>query len=340
MALSFQKAKREQVRIKINIAGPAGSGKTMSSLLLGYGLIKSEHPDWSEEKIWDSICVCDSECGSASLYVGTQIGPTVIGAYNVINLAPPFTAQLYMDAIHMAEQHDMAVIIIDSLSHVWTGEGGLLDEQGKIAARSNNSYTSWRTISPQYTKLVDTILQSSSHIITCARAKMEYQQTVNEAGKKQVKAIGMGLELRAGYEYEVSVNFMLDNDHVANATKDRTGIFDGQYFVISADTGAKLYAWLSSGAPPVDKPAVPEPVKATAKAQPEAAEMQEQATDPEQLAKAIAAIDALIAPMVKDADKETKAEIGAKIKSVIGIANYKKCTDIENLRELYRAFRE
>lgn len=328
MALSFQKAKREQVRIKINIAGPAGSGKTMSSLLLGYGLIRAEHPDWSEEKIWDSICVCDSECGSASLYVGTQVGPTTIGAYNVINLAPPFTAQLYMDAIHMAEQHDMAVIIIDSLSHMWMGEGGLLDEQGKIAARTNNSYTSWRTISPQYTKLVDTILQSSSHIITCARAKMEYQQVKNDAGKTQVKALGMGLELRSGYEFEVSVNFMLDADHVANATKDRTGIFDGKYFVIDANTGKTLYEWLSSGAPAAPKPTVQEPVKAT--------EAAPAPVDPEQLQKAIDAVDALIKPLVT---AENKAEITAKIKSVIGQANYKKCNDIAKLRELYKAFK-
>lgn len=330
MALSFQKAKREQVRIKINIAGPAGSGKTMSSLLLGYGLIRAEHPDWSEEKIWDSICVCDSECGSASLYVGAQVGPTTIGSYNVINLAPPFTAQSYMDAIHMAEEHNMSVIIVDSLSHVWQGEGGLLDEQGKIAARTGNSYTSWRTISPQYTKLVDTILQSSSHVITCVRAKMEYQQVKNDQGKTQVKALGMGLQLREGYEYEVSVNFMLDNDHVANATKDRTGLFDGKYFTIDANTGATLYRWLSSGAPVVQKSTVPEPVKAEAPTE-------EPAVDPEQLQKAIDAVDALIKPLVT---VENKKEIAAKIKSIIGIANYKQCGDINKLRELYKAFKE
>lgn len=323
MALTFQKAKREQVRIKINIAGPAGAGKTMSSLLLGYGLIKAEHPDWDEEKIWDSICVCDSECGSASLYVGTQVGPTTIGAYNVINLSPPFTAQSYMDAIRMAEQHNMAVIIIDSLSHVWSGEGGLLDEQGKIAARTNNSYTSWRTISPQYTKLVDTILQSSSHIITCARAKMEYQQVKNDAGKTQVKALGMGLELRNGYEYEVSVNFMLDNDHVANATKDRTGIFDGKYFVIDANTGKQLYQWLSSGAAPVAvAPSVPEPQKATPP------------TDTDRVTKAIAALD----PLIKAAAAADRDGTISKITEIIGEANYHRCTDIDKLTALYKAF--
>lgn len=331
MALEFKKARREQVRVKINIGGPAGSGKTMSSLLLGYGLIKAEHPEWSDAQVWDSICICDTECGSGSLYVGAQVGPTTIGEYNTIGLTPPFTAQSFMDAIHMAEQHQMMVIIIDSLSHVWGGEGGLLDEQGKIAARSGNSYTSWRTISPQYTKLVDTILQSSSHIITCARAKMEYQQIKSEStGKSQVKALGMGLELRSGYEYEVSVNFMLDNDHVANATKDRTGIFDGKYFVIDANTGKQLYAWLSSGAKPVDppKPSVPEPVKASAvKA--------EAPSDADRVAKAIAAIDPLIVAAAKE-DKEATKE---KVMAIAGTANYKALTDLKVLTELYNAFK-
>jgi len=323
MALVFKKAQKEQVRIKISIAGPAGSGKTMSSLLMAYGLIRAEHPEWDEATIWDHIVVADSENGSASLYVGTQVGPTTIGGYNVIDLTPPFTAQTYMDAIHIAEEHNMSVIIIDSLSHVWSGEGGLLDEQGKIAARTNNSYTSWRTISPQYTKLVDTILQSPCHVITAVRAKMDYQQVKGDNGKTQVKTVGMGMVLRDGYEYETTVALMLDADHVASAIKDRTGLFDGKYFTITAETGKQLYQWLSSGAVPVPapQPAVPEPAPAPA------------ALD-EQLAKAIAMIDALAKEKVKD--DESKKAVGALCKEILGSANYKKATDINKLRELYQ----
>lgn len=329
MALVFKKAQREQVRMKVSIAGPAGSGKTMSSLLLAYGLIKAEHSDWNDEQVWDHIVLIDSENGSGSLYVGTQVGATTIGGYNVINLTSPFTAQSYMDAIHIAEEHGMSAIIIDSLSHVWSGEGGLLDEQGKIAARTNNSYTSWRTISPQYTKLVDTILQSKCHVITAVRAKMDYQQVKGDNGKTKVQAVGMGMVLRDGYEYEVTVNFMLDADHVANATKDRTGLFDGQYFTITAETGKSLYGWLSSGA------VVAEPAKTVSAPVPAPAPESD-----EQIQKAISAVDALIQPLVKDADKDAKAEVANKIKSIIGIANYKKCTDIAKLRELYKAFKE
>lgn len=321
MALVFKKAQREQVRIKISIAGPAGSGKTMSSLLMAYGLIKAEHPEWDDIAIWDHIVVADSENGSASLYVGTQVGTTKIGAYNVIDLSPPFTAQTYIDAIHMAEEHNMSVIIVDSLSHVWSGDGGLLDEQNKIAARTNNSYTSWRTISPQYTKLVDTILQSPCHVITAVRAKMDYQQVKGDNGKTQVKAVGMGMVLRDGYEYEVTVALMLDADHVASATKDRTGLFDGQYFTITADTGKKLYEWLSSGAVPTPKAEILTPSPAPSDLS-------------DRIAKAIAVVDPLICAAAAADNEGTKA----KVIEICGDANYKQVQDIDVLTKLYHAF--
>ena len=326
MALVFKKAQREQVRIKVSIAGPAGSGKTMSSLLMAYGLTKAEFPSLSDEDVWSKICLIDTENGSGSLYVGKQVGPTVIGAYNTIDLTPPFEPAVFVDAIHMAEQHGMNVIIIDSLSHAWVGVGGALDQQGKIAERSGNSWTAWRSVTPQHNKLVDAMLQSPAHIIANMRAKMEYQQTTGENGKKQVKAIGMGVVMREGIEYEFTVSFMLDYDHVANSTKDRTGVFDGKYFTIDATTGKQMYEWLSAGAVPAQAPVhtVPEPTPAPS-------------DQSEQLQKAISMVDALIKPMVTP---ENKKEIAEKIKSIIGIANYNKCTDIDKLRALYKAFSE
>lgn len=320
MALVFKKAQREQVRIKVSIAGPAGSGKTMSSLLMAYGLTKSEFPNLSDAEIWEKICIIDTENCSGSLYVGKQVGSTTIGAYNTIDLTPPFEPGVFVDAIHMAEDHGMNVIIIDSLSHAWVGVGGALDQQGAIAARSGNSWTAWRSVTPQHNKLVDAMLQSPAHIIANMRAKMEYEQTTNDAGKKQVKAIGMGVIMRDGIEYEFTVSFMLDYEHVANATKDRTGIFDGKYFVIDANTGKQMYQWLSSGNVPAPKAEVPVPAPAPS------------APD-EQIEKAIGMIDALAKEKVKT--EGGKEAVAAIVEETIGTKNYKKCTDINKLRELY-----
>lgn len=327
MALTFKKAERKQVRIKVGLAGPAGSGKTMSSLLMAYGIVKAEFPNLSDAEVWGKIVVIDTENGSGSLYVGKQVGPTTIGEYNTIDLTPPFDPQIFIDAIHMAENHGMDVIIIDSLSHAWAGSGGALDIQGKAAERTS-SWAAWRTVTPLHNKLVDAMLQSNAHIIANMRAKMEYQQT-EENGKKAVKAVGMGVVMRDGIEYEFTVSFMLDYNHVASSTKDRTGMFDGKYFVIDANTGKQMYQWLSSGVPATaPAPNVPAPAPAPA---PESEE---------RIQKAIAAIDALVQPMVKDADADAKKAIGEKIKGIIGMANYKKCTDIDKLIALYNAFKE
>lgn len=154
---------------------------------------------------------------------------------------------------------------------------------------------------------------------------MEYQQT-EENGKKAVKAIGMGVVMRDGIEYEFTVSFMLDYNHVASSTKDRTGMFDGKYFVIDANTGKQMYEWLSSGAPVAEeKQSVPAPAPAPS------------AQSDEQIQKAIDAVDALIKPQIT---AENKAKITEKVKSIIGMANYTKCTDIDKLRELYKAFKE
>lgn len=323
MALEFKKAQREQVRIKVSIAGPAGSGKTMSSILLAYGLTRAEFPNISEEEVWSKICLIDTESGSGSLYVGKQVGPTQIGQYNTIELKPPFEPQVFVDAIHVAEQHRVNVIIIDSLSHAWAGVGGALDQQGAIAARSGNSWSAWRTVTPQHNKLVDAMLQSSAHVIANMRAKMDYEQVVGDNGKKQIKAIGMGVVMKDGIEYEFTTSFMLDYQHNANATKDRTAMFDGKYFVIDANTGKQMYQWLSSGAAPTPRT---EPLPEQRPATPP--------TDTDRISKAIAALD----PLIKTAAAADRDGTIAKITEIIGEANYHRCTDIDKLTTLYKAF--
>lgn len=321
MAITLQKAKRIQAKIKIAIGGASGSGKTMSGLLLSYGLVKAEHPEWTDEQVWDHIAVIDTENKSASLYVGKQVGPTLIGSYNVINMEPPFEEQSLIDAIGVCQQAGIACTIIDSTSAFWVDA---LETQGKIAERTKSNFSSWKPVKADQNKMMQAILQCDMHIIANYRAKMEYTQETNENGKKVVRQLGMGIIAEGTNIYEYGIVFMLDADHVANATKDRTGIFDGQFFTITADTGRKIFQWIAEGevAPPppvIEKAAAPDPTPAV---------------PDEQLAKAIALIDALAKE--KASTPEGKQAVGALCKEVLGQANYKKCQDIDKLRELYQ----
>lgn len=228
----FRKAQRKQAKLKIGISAPSGAGKTYSALLMAYGICED----------WEKIAVIDTENGSAELY-------SDLGDYSVCPITPPFTPKKYIQAVTEAVQAGFKVLIIDSLSHAWTGEGGLLDMQDKAvkASKSGNSYTAWREITPEHNRLVDALLQSDIDVIVTTRAKAEYVIT-DDGGKKSIKKVGLAPVFRDGLEYELTVFFDMTQEHIATASKDRTGIFDGQNFKPTIDTGKQLSQWRDGGA--------------------------------------------------------------------------------------------
>ena len=231
---------------------------------MGYGLIRASHPELQDAAVWEKICLIDTENESGSLYVGKQVGSVIVGEYLTINLEAPYSAARYLEAIDLAEQAGVEYLVIDSLSHAWTGEGGLLDVQGNVAKRSGNSYTAWREVTPMHNRLVDRILQCAMHVAVTLRTKTEYVIEDNGSGKKTPRKIGMAPVFRDGIEYEFTLFFELDQSHAAAATKDRSGLFDGQYFMITPDTGARIQEWLAGAK---CTPTEPLPVRSASPAQ-------------------------------------------------------------------------
>lgn len=231
MSLQFKKATRSKVKIRMNISAPTGFGKTYSALLLAYGMTG----DWSK------VAVIDSENESASLY-------SHLGDYNTVNLAPPFMPAQYIEAIKLCEANGMEAIIIDSITHLWKGEGGLLEHQNNLGGR----YQDWAKTTPLYQKFLTAMLHSPAHIITTTRKKQAYNMTV-ENNRAKVEKAGLEDEIRDGYTYEMTLAFDLINDkNLAKADKDRTGLFAGQpEFVITPETGKKIKEWCEKG---VDAP--------------------------------------------------------------------------------------
>lgn len=79
------------------------------------------------------------------------------------------TTSACRQAIQAMDEAGAEVIIIDSLSHVWSGEGGVLDIQGQLASRGGNSLNAWRKASPLHHKLVDAVILNQRHIIATLR---------------------------------------------------------------------------------------------------------------------------------------------------------------------------
>lgn len=246
--LQLKTAQRNKMFLKLGVSAPSGGGKTLSSLLLAYGLLKEAHPDWKDKEIWAHIAIVDTENGSGQLYAGGTYAGVPIGKYNAITLTPPFEADKYTQAIHLCKEAGMEVCIIHSTTHLWSGEGGLLEQQSAAARRSGNSYTAWREITPQHNLFVSTMLQTPIHIIATMRSKQEYvQEKDDKTGKTTVRKLGMEPEQRKGMEFEFTTFFEIDAEHTAYGSKDRTSIFDQKYFKITPETGKQMMQWLEGG---------------------------------------------------------------------------------------------
>jgi hypothetical protein len=241
--LQIRPAQRKKSKMRLGIAAPSGAGKTYSSLLIAQGLAALGHT---------RIGVIDTENGSADLYADL-----VPDGYDVITLTAPYSPARYVEAIHLLEQSGHGVIIIDSLTHAWSGEGGALDRQGKIADKSGNSWAAWRQVTPEHNALVEAMLQSPSHIIATMRSKTEYvQEKDDRTGKMTVRKVGLAPVMRDGIEYEFTVFMELTHDHTASASKDRTRLFSGEFFTPDVEIGEKMHHWLESGAPvPIEEKA-------------------------------------------------------------------------------------
>ncbi len=251
----IHRATKCRAKLRLGMSGPAGSGKTYSALLIAHGL-------------GGRIAMIDTEHGSGDLYA--DLLPE---GYDVLQLTPPFTPARYIEAIHALEAAGAETIIVDSLSHAWSGEGGSLDRHGKIADRSGNSWQAWRQVTPEHNALVEALLQSPCHVIATMRAKTEYVQEKDErTGRQIVRKIGLAPVMRDGIEYEFTIFMELDSQHMAHVGKDRTRLFDGMIFRPDDQTGRELLAWLDSGAQEPVRTGLAEPQRANLRLSVESAE--------------------------------------------------------------------
>lgn len=231
MAIEIRKAERVKSKLRLGLAGPAGSGKTMSALKVAKGL-------------GGPVCLIDTERGSGDLYANLY-------DYSVITLEPPFKPDILVEAIHAAEKAGFNVIIIDSLSHFWSDEGGLLDQVDKASKTAGSSYTAWKDVTPQHRRLVNAMLNSPKHIIGTMRSKQAYELETytdkNGQTKQKPVKLGMAPVQREGMEYEFTVFFDINQEHYAKATKDRTDMFKDEVFLCDETTGQRLVKWLNEG---------------------------------------------------------------------------------------------
>jgi len=226
--VEFKDASRSDVRMKMALAGKSGAGKTYGALLIAKGLIN----DMSK------VGVAQTEAGRAQCYLDDN------NKFKVLEMAPPFSPESFLNVIDAAEKAGLKCLIIDSISDEWAGIGGSLDVHAGVSEVTKNSFTAWKKVTPRHDAVFNKILQSPIHIICTVKKKTEtIMEIVN--GKSVPKKVGVKDIAREDTEYKWILQLDLDQDgNLARASKDNTGLFqDKAPFKISEQTGTTIRNW-------------------------------------------------------------------------------------------------
>lgn len=245
--MSFTKAIRYKKPLKMVIDGPSGSGKTYTALRLAFQLGKK-------------IFVIDTEHGRASLYAG-EVVDGIEWDFQTNELTC-FSVHTYIDAIQEAVQAGADVIIIDSISHAWDSENGILtavqkkgNEHDK-SGREIGSFRAWMlTGNTLYKQFVEAILAAPCHTICTMRTKTDYDVSKGDDNRIKISKKGTTPIQRDGLEYEFDIIMRMENGF-GNITKSPSPTISSE---VSIEHPGKELAeiilnWLNQGVSQTPKP--------------------------------------------------------------------------------------
>lgn len=250
MAFLFKHATRENVGLLIGLIGASGSGKTYTAMRLASGICGDK-----------PFCVIDTEAGRAKHYAD-QFN------FDHGDLKPPFRPDAYAEAIMAADKAGYPVIVVDSCSHEWAGDGGILDwaddELDRMAGddygkRERVKMASWIKPKMAHKAMIQKLLQVRAHLILCFRAEEKVEMVKNAQGKMEIvpKKSAIGLDgwmpvCEKNMPYELTASFLLmaakpGIPHPIKLQEQHRALFPLDQ-PITEKSGQMLAAW-ASGAP-------------------------------------------------------------------------------------------
>lgn len=231
---TFTPATKDEAKARIALTGPSGAGKTYTALTLATALA-------------DTVAVIDTERGSASKYADEF-------AFSTLNLQT-FEPGALIQALAAAAAGGFAAVVVDSMTHFWSGTGGMLEQVDQAAKRGygGNSFGGWKEARPLERKMIDALVSYPGHVIVTMRSKTDYVIEENERGRKVPRKVGLKPEQREGIEYEFDIVGDLDHENTLVVTKSRARTIAGRVVAKpGAEFAADIAAWLGSGKPAAD----------------------------------------------------------------------------------------
>lgn len=242
MAVQFTKATKKRARLRMNIEGQPGGGKTYSSILMAKFLI-GEGFKLPENKT-SRIFLIDTERSSAELFADEFD----FQHYNLDIAAP----KKYIEAIRAAEDEGAEVIIVDSITPEWKW---CLSEVDRLKPNfGNNKWSAWSGVRPVHDDFLECIMGCRAHLIATTRAKPATVQDT-ENGKTRIVQVGMEAIQDDMVPFFFGIVMKMDADHNGIITKTRCRAIDGKVYPLPGESLAKeIRAWLDSGDPMIEVP--------------------------------------------------------------------------------------
>lgn len=222
-----------QSKAVIGIAGVSGDGKTYTALLMARGMVNKA----------SEIGFLDTENKRGSLYANILDGQFMIG-----DLYPPFSPERYANAIKEFQDFGVKVLVIDSVTHEWEGDGGCDDiANGLKADGTPRKVANWIGAKREHKKFMNVLLQSNMDIICCIRAREKTDF------KDPTKPVSLGILpiCEKNFMFEMTASIMVLNQgktqkhlKVPSFLIDSFG--NGQGY-LGIETGKKIRAWLNKG---------------------------------------------------------------------------------------------
>lgn len=212
----------------LGLAGTSGTGKTYTALQIARGMV--DNPA--------KIGLLDTENKRGSLYADILDGPFLIG-----DLYPPFSPGRYSDAIKEFQEAGVEVLVIDSVTHEWEGDGGCDD----IANTKIGKMDNWIGAKKQHKKFMSTLLQSNMHIICCIRAREKTDF------KNPSKPVSLGIQpiCEKNFMFEMTASVMMEEEgkrqrylKIPYFLREAFGKGEGY---LGREHGKKILAWINLG---------------------------------------------------------------------------------------------
>lgn len=159
---TFRPAKRRNTPLIVGLGGATKSGKTMSGLRLAKGMAKG-----------GKVVMLNTEGARGHCYADQF-------SYVACDLTAPFRPSQYTEALKAVSAEKPAVVIVDSVSHMHDGPGGILEMHEEVLDRmAGNDYkkrerctfAAWIEPKRDENAFIYQLLSMEVPVILCMRAK-------------------------------------------------------------------------------------------------------------------------------------------------------------------------